>query len=97
MEFRVTVTRDADAELGQVPGFYRRAIVATIMALLTTEPCRESKSRIKRLRQPAGSVYRLRVGEYRVFYDVDGSRVNILAVRHRSNCVDLYGGSARES
>jgi mRNA-degrading endonuclease RelE of RelBE toxin-antitoxin system len=60
--------------------------------ILGTVPTRESASRIKKLRQPAASVYRLRVGDYRVFYDVIGDEVTVLHVRHRSESDDLYGG-----
>lgn len=83
---------DADAELRVVPVFYRRQIARTIAELLRTEPERESRSRIKRLIQPAASVYRLRVGDYRVFYDVEGSAVTVLQVRHKNDMEELYGG-----
>ena len=39
-----------------------------------------SKSRIKRLRGLSQPQYRLRVGEVRVFYDVTGTAVEILAI-----------------
>ena len=47
---------------------------------LRHEPTRVSKSRIKRLRGLARPEYRLRVDEIRVFYDVAGSEVEVLAI-----------------
>ena len=40
---------------------------------------KRSKSRIKRLRGLRHPQYRLRIDEIRVFYDVEGDRVEILA------------------
>jgi mRNA-degrading endonuclease RelE of RelBE toxin-antitoxin system len=91
MRYRVRIVQDADRELRAVPVFYRRRIANTINDLLGKEPERESRSRIKRLIQPAASVYRLRVGQYRVFYDVEGDRVTILHIRHKDDTEDLYG------
>jgi len=52
---------------------------------LRYEPGKVSKSRIKRLRKMAHPQYRLRVDEFRVFYDVTESNVNILAVVSKSH------------
>jgi mRNA interferase RelE/StbE len=43
-----------------------------------------SRSRIKRLRGLARPQYRLRVGEVRVFYDVSGESVEVLAIVSKS-------------
>ena len=92
MKYRIRIVEDADAELRAVPIFHRRRIAQAIAALLGSEPERESKSRIKRLIQPAASVYRLRVGGYRVFYDVEDDVVTVLHIRHKQDTKDLYGG-----
>jgi mRNA interferase RelE/StbE len=49
-------------------------------------PTRASRSRIKRLRGLSRPQYRLRVGEVRVFYDIDipGEAVEILAIVTKS-------------
>ena len=52
---------------------------------LRFEPTKLSKSRIKRLRGMAQPQYRLRVGELRVFYDVVGAEVQILAIVAKSD------------
>ena len=51
---------------------------------LTHEPTRLSKSRIKRLRGLARPQFRLRVDEVRVFYEVAGSTVEVLAIVAKS-------------
>lgn len=47
---------------------------------LRHEPAKASRSRIKRLRGLRQPQFRLRVGEVRVFYDIVGSTVEILAI-----------------
>ena len=62
-----------------------RAIVRDgIERHLRFDPERTSKSRIKRLRGIRQPQYRLRLGEIRVFYDVAGQVVEILAVISKS-------------
>lgn len=53
---------------------------------LRRQPTRTSRSRIKRLRGLIRPQYRLRVGEVRVFYDIDipGETVEILAIIAKS-------------
>jgi mRNA-degrading endonuclease RelE of RelBE toxin-antitoxin system len=92
MKYSIDIVREADAELRAVPVVHRRRIVRAITDRLGSEPRRESKSRIKRLVQPAASVYRLRVGDYRVFYDVEGDVVTVLHIRRKSDTEELYGG-----
>ncbi len=53
-------------------------------AHLRHEPEKVSKSRIKRLRGLSRPQYRLRVGEVRVFYDVAGETVEVLAIVGKS-------------
>ena len=68
--------RDFKALRGDDRAFVRDAIEVH----LRFEPQKESKSRIKRLRGMAKPQYRLRVGQIRIFYDVNERVVEILAV-----------------
>lgn len=88
--YRLRIISSARVELSRVPVFYRRVIEEAIEKQLVHEPERESKNR-KRL-QPliAGfeheePLWELRVGEWRVFYDVDpeGPIVVIRAIRKK--------------
>jgi len=51
---------------------------------LRHEPGKLSKSRIKRLRGLSKPQFRLRVGEIRVFYDIAGDTVEVLAIVAKS-------------
>ena len=51
---------------------------------LRHEPKKTSRSRIKRLRGLRRPQYRLRVDEVRVFYDLSGTTVEVLAIVDKS-------------
>lgn len=51
---------------------------------LRHEPAKTSKSRIKRLRGLSRPQHRLCVGDIRIFYDVSGSSVEVLAIVAKS-------------
>jgi mRNA interferase RelE/StbE len=61
---------------------------ATVRSALEThlrhEPEKTSRSRIKRLRGLRRPQFRLRVGEVRVFYDLSGTTVQVLAIVAKS-------------
>ena len=66
----------------------QRAIVKdAIETHLRHEPTKTSKSRIKKLRGLRRPEYRLRIDEFRVFYDVVESKVEILAVIPKSKAL----------
>ena len=58
----------------------RSAVKEALETHLRHEPTKTSRSRIKRLRGVARPQYRLRVEEVRLFYDVSGSTVEVLAI-----------------
>ena len=62
---------------------------------LAAEPWKESKSRIKRLRGISDPDYRLRIGDYRVFYNLAGDRVDVLRVLHKNDTHKYYEELAR--
>ena len=57
---------------------------------LGSEPMKQSKSRIKRLKGIRDPDYRLRVGNYRVFYNVTEDRVDVLRVMHKDETHKYY-------
>jgi len=72
---------------------YDAAMIADGMErFLSDTPARQSKSRIKRLRGVENPDYRLRLGEYRVFYNVDttGVRVEVLRILHKDETPEYY-------
>ena len=84
MTFEVKIDSPAMADLQSLRAYDRSAILDSIERILTTAPMQISKSRIKRLRGIVSPQYRLRVGEFRVFYDVRASTVYVMRVLIKS-------------
>ena len=70
--------------------FYAVAILDAIERHLREEPEKTSRTSIKRLRGHQGTVFRLRVADYRVFYDVIEDRVEIVQILHKSETPSFY-------
>lgn len=79
--YAIDLTPRALADLQALRAFDRAMVTEAISRYLAYEPTRVSKSRIKRMAQPFWSQFRLRVGEYRVYYDVDESARQVIVVR----------------
>lgn len=79
--YQVVLTHSARDDIERVRAYEKRAILDAIEAQLSFEPKQTSRSRIKRLVQPAISQYRLRVGDYRVYYDVDDELGNVVVLQ----------------
>ncbi len=80
MRYEVVIARNGLEQYKKLDARRRSALKRAMRDHLETAPRHESKSRIKRprgLRQPQ---YRLRVGEMRIFYDVNEveNRVEVL-------------------
>ena len=84
MRFEVILAPEAVADLRRLKAKERTAVKEALETHLRHEPTKTSKSRIKRLRGLARPQYRLRVEEIRVFYDVSGSSVEVLAIVPKS-------------
>jgi len=76
--------------LREMKRFHAREVLDAVESHLRFEPERTSKSAIKRLRGRQQATYRLRVGEYRVFYDVEEERVTVLAILHKKETAAFY-------
>jgi mRNA-degrading endonuclease RelE of RelBE toxin-antitoxin system len=80
MPFAIVLAPEAVEDLGNLKANIRAVVRAALETHLRHEPRKTSRSRIKRLRGLARPQYRLRIGDVRVFYDVTGSTVEILAI-----------------
>ena len=80
MRYELILAPEAVRAFGFLRASERAEVRDALERHLRYEPTRVSKSRIKRLRGLSQPQYRLRVGEIRVFYDVTGEAVEILAV-----------------
>jgi mRNA interferase RelE/StbE len=80
MKYAIILSPEAIEDLRRLKAPVRSQVKEGIETHLRHEPLKESKSRIKRLRGMQRPGYRLRMGEVRVFYDVSGDTVEVLAV-----------------
>jgi mRNA interferase RelE/StbE len=80
MRFEILLAPEAVEDLRRLKAAERTAVKEALETHLRHEPTKTSRSRIKRLRGIARPQYRLRVEEVRVFYDVSGSAVEVLAI-----------------
>ena len=89
MPFLVHYSYEALTQLQKLRTFDSAAIVGEIEQVLVVNPTTVSKAKVKRLRQPAPTQYRLRVGDFRVFYDVDESNsvVEIVQVLSKEDAI----------
>ena len=92
--YEIRYSNEAIDQLKKFRVFDRTAILDQIEQVLGVNPTTESKARIKRLREPAPTQYRLRVGDFRVFYDVDGPAVLIIQILSKQDSNDFLGGSS---
>ena len=80
MKCRIDLAPEAREQFHALSAYDRSKIRQAIDEHLVKHPTQESKSRIKRLREMKRPQYRLRVEDLRVFYDVDGEYVAVLAI-----------------
>ena len=84
MPFAVILAPEAAEDLRRLTANVRTTVRTALETHLRHEPEKVSRSRIKRLRGLRRPQYRLRVDEVRVFYDVSGTTVEVLAIVAKS-------------
>jgi mRNA interferase RelE/StbE len=84
MSFAIVLAPEAVEDLSNLKANIRAAVRTALETHLRHEPQKVSRSRVKRLRGLRRPQYRLRVGEVRIFYDVTGATVEILAIVAKS-------------
>jgi mRNA interferase RelE/StbE len=84
MPFAIVLAPEAVEDLRRLTANIRSAIRTALETHLRHEPQKASRSRIKRLSGLLRPQYRLRVGDVRVFYDVSGTTVEVLAIVAKS-------------
>ncbi len=80
MVYAVILSPEAMDDLQDLKANVRSEVKDALERYLRHQPTRTSKTRIKRLRGIAQPQFRLRVGDVRVFYDVEGLAVQVLAI-----------------
>ncbi len=85
MAFAIEYSEESLNQLRNLRAFDRSAILSQIRQVLSTSPTKTSKARVKSLRQPAPTEYRLKVGEFRIFYDIVDDIVYIRQILSKSD------------
>jgi mRNA interferase RelE/StbE len=88
-KYGVVFSGQADTDLDKIKKFYARQIVSHIETILLHRAEDLSRSRIKKLRG-FETLYRLRVGDYRIFYQVQYDEVTILRVLSKDKETEFY-------
>jgi mRNA interferase RelE/StbE len=84
MTFAIVLAPEAVQDLKRIKAHVRAMVRTAVETHLRHEPEKTSRTRIKRLRGLRRPQYRLRVGDVRVFYDVTGTTVEVLAIVSKS-------------
>jgi mRNA-degrading endonuclease RelE of RelBE toxin-antitoxin system len=86
MRYEIVLAPEAVEDLQGLKAHVRAEVEDAIERHLRHDATKVSKSRIKRLRGLSRPQYRLRVGdEVRVFYDIAGQTVELLAIVAKSD------------
>jgi len=91
MKYEVVFTPEAIRDFKRLKARDRSIIRDDIEKHLRHKPVKTSKSRIKRLRGISRPQFRLRVNEFRIFYDVTQSSVEILAIIPKTKASEWLG------
>lgn len=83
MRYRILLAPEAIRDLKALSARDQKQTKDAIEKHMRHQPMQTSKSRIKRLRGLAKPQYRLRIGDVRVFYDVVGTEVRVLAIVYK--------------
>ena len=97
MRYEIILSPEAVEDLKQLDANIRAKIKDSIEVHLRYEPTKRSKSRIKRLKGLRYPQYRLRINEIRVFYDVEGSTVEVLAIIPKSKVTEWLKKAGEEA
>jgi mRNA interferase RelE/StbE len=80
-----------EEDLPGIPADLRARILRAIEQRLLTEPARYGQ----RLRRSLRGLWKLRVGDYRVCYEIKGRTVTVWAVLHRRDVYKTVAGRQR--
>jgi len=88
-KYSVVFTENAAKDLDKIKKFYARQITRRIETVLLQRAEDVTRSSVKKLRG-FESLYRLRIGEYRVFYQVQSDEVTILRILSKDEEDEFY-------
>ncbi len=88
--FKIIFKPEAVRQLRRLRRYYAKAVLDSIERHLREEPEKGSRTSIRRLRGHQQSTFRLRVQDYRMFYDVVEDRVEVVKILHKSEAQAFY-------
>ncbi len=88
--FKIIFKPDAVRQLRRLERDYVKAALDAVERHLREEPEKPSRTSIRRLRGHQQSTFRLRVQNYRVFYNVVEDRVEVVQILHKSETQAFY-------
>ncbi len=88
MTYEIVLTDTAKEHYRALDARGRSLIKAGLEDHLTHEPMKVSRIRVKRLRAMDHPEYRLRLDPFRVFYDVTGQTVVVLAIVSKADTAE---------
>lgn len=87
--FEIVLKPLAIKQLKKMKRYHAVIVVDAIERHLSEEP-EKTHGAIKRLRGRQDATFRLRVQDYRVFYDVAENRVEVIQILHKSETPSFY-------
>jgi mRNA-degrading endonuclease RelE of RelBE toxin-antitoxin system len=96
MRWEIILAPEAVEDLRRLSARHRANIRDALEQHLRYEPTKVSRSRIKKLRSLSKPQYRLRMDEFRVFYDVRESRIEVLAIVAKSSAAEWLAERGEE-
>ena len=94
-KYEVVFTEDAMDDLDKIKKFYAKQITNRIDTILLQRAEDVTRSSVKKLRG-FETLYRLRVGVYRIFYQVQSDEVTILRVLSKDKETEFYEEAKRD-
>ena len=91
MRYEIILAPEAVQDLRRLRAYDRAIVRDALETHLRHGATKVSKARIKRLRGLARPQYRLRLADLRVFYDVTGSEVQVLAIVPKAQADEWLG------
>jgi len=88
MRYEIVLAPQASEDLRTLRARFRAEVRDGLERHLRFEPTKTSRARIKRLRGMRRPQYRLRIGDVRVYYDVEGREVRIVAIVHKAGAAE---------
>ncbi len=96
MRYTIFLSPEAVDDLAQLKANVRAKVRDALETHLRHTPTKASKSRIKRLRGLKQPQFRLRLDDIRVYYDVIGTRVEVVAIISKSEAADWLARAGEE-